>query len=183
MKRKYEAFDPQSEILGQTLFALFLCAHHDILRPSAKKHGLVNIEPEQWYPLSALMAVFNDLANGKTANVDFVSFGLTVAEVTPTAVERGTVPFEEALLRFATTSYQMVHRGEVGEQIVEKVGERHLKIISRTPYPDDFWIGLYYGIARQSLPPGSQLSLQFDETIPRQDEGGDVTVIHVTWNH
>jgi hypothetical protein len=46
--------------------------------------------------------------------------------------------------------------------------------------PDDLEYGILYGFAKRFLA-GTQFTVWYDEDLPRMDQGGDQTVIHVKW--
>jgi hypothetical protein len=184
MAGKYQAFDPNSEAIGSSLLGFIQCIRSKDIGPYLEKHGLTNIDPNGWYPVQTWLDVLSDLAEERPGQVmfDFVSVGMAVAAVIPLPEEYyASLPFEEALLASGGSGYKRNHRGDAGEHSVEKVGEHHIKITIRTPYPDDLLYGVYYGLSRRFLPPGHHFTLQYDEETPRRDKGGEVTIMHLTW--
>ena len=58
----------------------------------------------------------------------------------------------------------MQHRnGDVGEERAEKLGDKHLRLIMKTPYPDDLAYGVVWGMARRFLPTGTHFTVKYDE--------------------
>ena len=77
-------------------------------------------------------------------------------------------------------SYHMQHRkGDIGNVVTEKIDEGHFKLTDTGIYPDNLQYGVCYGFVRRFRPPGQSFRVKFDEDIPRRDEGGEVTIIHV----
>jgi hypothetical protein len=77
--------------------------------------------------------------------------------------------------------YLMQHRGDTGEERVEKLGDQHMRLTMRTPYPDDLPYGVVWGMARRFLPEGTQFLIKYDETEPHRDLGGEYTVLDISW--
>jgi hypothetical protein len=77
--------------------------------------------------------------------------------------------------------YQYNHRGDVGEQHVELVDDHRLRVTIRTPYPDDLFYGMYYGLVRRYAPADIEYTVAYDDSTPRRDQGGEQTVLYITW--
>jgi hypothetical protein len=181
---KYQAFDPNTEIIGQNVLGFLECVNKDRVRPFLEKHGLTDIQPDAWYPLQTWLDVLSDMSEqaGGGAMMDYVGIGMKIAETAVYPPEYAGMSFEDILMQSDAT-YQMQHRGGyVGEQSTEKVGEGRLVLRLKTPYPDDLAYGVVYGQARQFLPPGTDFTIAYDEDAPRFDQGGDWTYIHITWS-
>jgi hypothetical protein len=181
---KYKTFDPNAEIIGQAMLSFVECSNREAIMPFLEKHGLSNIEPDQWYPVSRWLDVLNDVAeqrSGMDAVFDFVSVGMKTAETAVYPPPFLALPFEEAMF-LSNEGYQMNHRnGDAGEYIVEKSADKHLKVTVRTPYPSDLTYGLLYGQARRFLPPGTSFTVQYDADVLLPEQGGSNTVIHIQW--
>lgn len=184
MSRRFEAFDPNTEVIGQNVLAFVECSSRDTIMPFLHHHELSHIDPEQWYPLQKWLDVLSDLANSKAAMFDFVSIGVKIAEtaVYPPEVESGQVPFAE-LVMLIPQIYQIQHRGgDVGIEQTEKIGASHVRLIMRTPYPDDLAYGVVWGMARRFLRGGERFRIAYDETEPRRDHGGERTILDISWS-
>ena len=183
MANKYQSFDPNTEVLGQPMLGFIYCLRQEEIRPLLEKHGLTDIEPNGWYPLQKWLDVLGDLTEERSgqAMFDFVAVGMKIADMAEFPPEFDTMPLEQVLSGFSA-SYQRDHRGgDAGEIIVEPVKEGHVKVVVRTPYPDDTWYGFVWGLFRRYSSPGTGFRVKYDEGLPRRDEGGEVTVIHVEW--
>ena len=183
MAKKYQAFDSAAEAKGYAMLGFVQCIRGEEIKPYLKKHGLSNVDPEGWYPIQKWLDVLSDLAEERPgeAMFDFVAVGMKIMEVAQFPPQLDSMPFEQVFIALADDYRTAQHRGNVGEIVNELVEEGHMKGTIRTPYPDDYWYGLFYGTARRFLPPGTHFIVKYDEDTPRRDEGGDVTIIHITW--
>jgi len=184
MARKYIAFDPKAEVNGYSLLGFSQCLRKEVVQPLLEAHGLANIDPAGWYPVQDWLDVLNDLAEERPgqAMFDFVAVGMKVAETTQYPPEFKGLPLPKIFTIGNEQFRSLQHRGgDVGEIVLEVVGSKHVIQKVRTAYPDDFWYGLFYGFTRLFLPPGTHFTLYYDPEIPRRDEGGEWTLIHVTW--
>lgn len=182
--KRYVSFDPNVEIIGQNVLGYLECINRENVLPFLQQRGLDNIDPQKWYPLQDWLDVLNDLENqsGGGAMMDFVSIGMKIAELAQFPPEFDQLPFDE-LLAVNDRAYQMQHRnGDAGYQTTEKISEGHVTITLKTPYPDDLAYGVVWGECKRFLPAGTNFTVFYDESAPRHDDGGDVTVIHIKWD-
>lgn len=182
MSQHYESFDPKAEIIGQNVLGFVECVNKDRILPFLKKHALNPIDPNRWYPLQKWLDVLNDMVTAEGSMFDFVSVGMKIAETAVYPPEVENLPFA-AFVMMIPQVYQMQHRnGNVGEERAEQLGEKHLQLIMRTPYPDDLAYGVVWGMARRFLPAGTSFLIEYDETEPRRDHGGETTVLDISWD-
>lgn len=180
---RYQAFDPQAEVRGAIILSLIDCVQEEEIAPFLQKHGLLSIDPEGWYPMQSWLDLLSDIrsASAENALFDFVCIGMKVSERVklPPGFER--LSYEELVMN-RNQIYQAQHRGgDIGGYSVEKAEDNHIAIAAKTPYPDDLIYGVMCGEAQRFLPPGARPAVTFDEQLPRRDQGGEVTVIHVRW--
>lgn len=174
---------PNAEVLGQNFRAFTDNLESQTTRPIMEKYGIPNPAPDQWYPLSMLLGVLNELARKPEVSAGLVAIGLKIGEIVPMPPGRPN-PTLEQVLRGWNGIYQMLHRnGDVGTIAVEKVGPQHFKLTFTDVYPDDFSYGIIYGYGRRFLPLGTQFTVYYDPNVTPRDRGGDgnTTVIHITW--
>lgn len=181
---KYEAFGPDAEVLGQNVLAFVECTNSDNIRPFLERHGLDEIDPERWYPMQDFLDVLNDMENevGGAAALDFVSIGLQLIETAVFPPEVDELSLEEIMLGW-NESYQLNNRGaHIGDFDTELVVDKHLKITTRIPYPDDYNYGVFYGAAKRWLPENTPFTVYYDEEAPRRDiDGSQSTIVHIEW--
>lgn len=181
MPRKYQAFDPDSEVIGQSMLSMIECINQESIRPILEKRNLTDIQPDDWYPVQDWLDVLNDLTEDGDHMLDFVSVGMKAAEITPWPPELEQLPFDQAIAAINDAFIRQIHRGDVGDVQSELVDDTHLKITLRTPYPDDLMYGAAYQHARHFLPPSANFAVFYDEDEPRRDMGGEVTIVHIEW--
>jgi len=184
MAGKYQAFDPNTEVNGYSMLGFIQCLRKEEIRPYLEMRGLDNIDPEGWYPLQSWLDVLSDLAEKRPGQsmFDFVAVGMKVLEMThfPPGFETLSLP---KMLAAGNEAYAKVqHRGgDAGEVVLEVIDPHHCVQKVRAPYPDDFWYGIFYGFCRRYLPPGTHFTVYYDENMPRREQGGEQTLIHITW--
>ncbi len=178
---RYASFDSNVEVIGHNMLSFVQNVNASNVLPLLKKHGLAEIDPAEWYPLQRWLDVLSDLSSQAGSMFDLVAIGAAISKtaVMPPEVEK--MPFEQ-FLYLVDQVYQMQHRGgNAGQVEIEKVADRHMKLKVRVPYPDDLEYGTTYGFAHRFLPKDADVIVEYDPDLPRREEGGDYTVIHVMW--
>lgn len=173
--------DPSAEVIGQTMLSFIDNLQSDRIMPLLKRHGLDDIQPDQWYPLQDWLEVLNDLAREGDFSSSVVAIGMQITEkmLVPPEVEQLSLG---EILEMWNDLYQMQHRGaDVGCVRTEKVAPNHYVCTQEVMYPDDMSYGVAYGMARRWLPHGTPFTVKYDDTILNRDNGGPQTVIHVMW--
>ncbi len=179
---RHELFHPDHEYLGQVLIDFENAVGGERIHPLLEKHGLGDIDAEVWYPAQRFMDVMNDLQDSGMADMlDFVSIGLKHVEQAIMPPEFAALSLVE-ILSGMDAAYHLNNRGtDIGEIKCEIVSNRHVKMLVRVPQPDDVWYGICYGYVRRHAPEGTTFTVYYDEDAPRRHEGGDHTIIHITW--
>ncbi len=176
---QFVSFDPNTKVRGTTLLT-YIAAMGEGGRAALEKHGLVDIQPDSWYSLQALLDVFRDVDRGDFSSVlDLVHIGMRIPEhaLWPPAIQ--TV--EDAFFSI-DEAYHMNHKdGDIGHYFVELIGEDTLKVIAENPYPCDFDYGLLYAIAKHYLPEGKHLVVEHDTDAPCRKHGDASCTYHVSW--
>jgi hypothetical protein len=173
--------DPSVEVLGVNVLGIADNMRADEISPFLEKHGLLNVQPMEWYPCQQWLNAMNDLAEHTNLMSNLVAIGLKVAEnvVLPPDLANASLT---QMLELWNDIYQMQHRGgDIGQVITEKIGDKHYKTTHVHLYPDDLTYGVGYGFARRFLPTGTQFTVSYDEVVPRMDQGGTETIIYVKW--
>lgn len=178
---RYVSFEADTELNGNTALAFLKNIRHDNIVDILKKHGMDNIDPTAWYPLQSVLNIMNDIYESSDASTNFVSIGIAAAQLgidnLPPQMANATL---EQLLMAYPAVYQQRHRGgDPGEIAVKKVDDSHYIITMRVPYPDDVFYGVMYGYVRHFCPQNKRFSLRYDPDLPRREDGGENTLVHV----
>ena len=179
---RYHVFSADHEIPGKILIDLENAVGSDEIMPFFAKHGMTNIDPLAWYPMQKLLDIYNDMVDTKNGTMfDFVSIGMKEAEQAIVPPQFQTMPLLD-ILKGVAQVFNLNNRGsDYGSCTAEVITDKHIKITLRAATPDDIWYGVFYGFVRRFAPKQTQFSVRYDPNIPRRENGGDVTIIHITW--
>jgi len=180
---KWHVFSEDHEFPGQILIDLANAVGSDQIMPYFAKHGLTNIDPKAWYPQQKLLDVYNDMQATKNGTMfDFVSIGTKQAEQAIVPAQFASMPLLD-ILQGVGQVFKLNNRGtDIGEMRCETMTDKHVKMILRVTTPDNLWYGIFYGFVRRFIPKDTRFTVYFDKDVPRRDNGGDVTIIHITWD-
>ena len=174
--------EPGMEISGQLAISMLHNMQSDSFKTFLAKNGLTEIIPEQWYPFQSVLNVFRDVAQQRGATFDFVAVGLDAVDRYDLPPQLAGMSLEEFFLNvLPKVPGKQYRNGESTQLLVEKVGEHHLLIRAITAYPDDTVYGFVYGFARRFAPRGTHFTVKDDEQTTRRDQGGEETLLHLTW--
>jgi hypothetical protein len=114
--------------------------------------------------------------------LDLVSIGMKLVECAPMPPQFASLPIL-AILQSAPAAYKLTDRGtDPGDIRCEVVADKHVKLYFRLPDPDDQLYGITYGYMRRfASPRGIRFTVYYDKEALRREEGGEYTIIHVTW--
>jgi hypothetical protein len=174
---------PETETIGVNITAFFDNLRDANTKPIMEKYGLLNIDPESWFPASKYLDALNELGQNPDFSSNLVAIGLEVGSMTPLPPDLENPTLEEVLMRW-DDMYQMLHRGaDVGGVVIEKISDTHYKTTHTVIYPDDMSYGVLYGYGRRFLPPGTRFKVYYDPDVLPRDMGGQegCTIIHITW--
>ena len=176
---QFVSFDPNAKVRGTTILT-YVAALGEAAYPILEKHGLIDIEPDAWYPLQPLLDALKEIYEGDfSAVLDMVHIGMKIPEHVIWPPEIQTL--EDALFSI-DVAYHMNHAdGEVGFYQATQVNEREIEMVCQNPYPCDFDYGLLYAIAQRYLPPDGDLIVFHDENGPCRKYGDDSCTYHITW--
>lgn len=173
--------DPETQVIGQTMRSFLENLRAEDVQPILQKHGLLDIQPDQWCPAQAFMDVMNDLAQESDLTSNLVAIGMSTIQHAVVPPQLAEAPFTKVLESW-NTLYARQHRGgNIGGNVIEKVSDQQYKITLGNIYPDDFTYGVLYGMAKRWLPQGTHFKLHYDQGNPRRDEGGVTTILHISW--
>ena len=178
---RYEPFGPDAEVFGGGMLAFIKSVNFQSFSKILEKHNLESIDPEKWYPQAVWLDAFTEIANNTNAIHNLVSIGMKIAESAPLPPEVQQMPFIEMMMNF-NQSYLNNNRGkDIGGIETIIVDDNHIIMVDKTPYPDDFVYGAYYEFARRFLPFGTNFHVKYDDEVPRREQGGTETRVHITW--
>ena len=179
----YRVFSADQEIPGKILIDLENAVGSEEIMPFFVKHGMTNIDSQAWYPMQKLLDIYNDMTDHKDGTMfDFVSIGMKEAEQAIVPSRFQTMSLSEILMS-VTQVFDLNNRGsDYGSCKAEKVTDKHVRVTIRAATPDDIWYGVFYGFVSRFAPKGVHFTLKYDPDIPHRENGGDETVIHITWD-
>ncbi len=178
----YQSFDPQTEINGRSAEGLVRSVMHDDIAHILQHHGLNQIDPEAWYPLQAVLDVLNAISGeGVNASPAFVSIGMAAAEASLAVMPSQTksLSIVEFFSKYAARWPTLHRNGDVGSVEYQRVNENHVVLTLRVPYPDDVMYGTLYRYASFFKPKGKHITVAYDGKLPRREQGGEATVVHI----
>jgi hypothetical protein len=179
---QYKAFGPDAEVYGAAMLAFVKSINFTEFEAILHEHGLHEIEPERWYPQQVWLDIFSEISSQFNSSPNLVSIGMKIAETAPVPPEVQALPFEQIMLGFNEGSYLANNRGkDIGCIEASLLEAKHLLMTDKTPYPDDFVYGAYYGMAKRFLPRGTKFTVKYDERTPRREQGGSETPVHIIW--
>lgn len=179
---KYKSFGPDAEVYGAAMMAFIKSINYANFGAILKAHELDEIIPDRWYPQQIWLDVFSEISQQMDASSNLVSIGLKIVEAAQMPPEVQQMPFIDIMKGFEQGSYKTNNRGaDIGSIDIQIVNDHHIIMIDRTPYPDDFVYGAYYGMARRFLPEGTDFILKYDEKMKRREAGGQSTNVHIIW--
>ncbi len=178
---KYELFHPDTEIIGQAILDFGEAVGNEQFQAFFDRHRLTDIQPDRWYPAQKWMDVLNDIDDTGKSMFDFVSIGIQQLQMAIMPPEFDTMPLID-ILKSLEEAYQMNYRGtDIGGITAEIVDDKTVKMIIQSFEPDHLWYGNLHGLMRRFAPDGMEYTIAYDPDVPRREEGGDVTIIHVNW--
>jgi hypothetical protein len=174
--------DPGTEVSGATLSSLIQNVNSTDIAPFLRRYSLEYIDAADWYSSEIFLDFLNEMIHHPNTMYNLVAIGISIAEVAIMPAELEHATFEE-IVRSWNAHYQANFRnGYVGRKTAIQVDHNRYKVIlDQTILPDDLEYGVLYGFAKRFLPHGTPFSVWFDEDLPRLDEGGAQTVLHVLW--
>jgi len=178
---QYTWIDPKAEVLGRSASGMVSNIKHEEIDEILKKHHLDQMDMNGWYPVQAVLDVLSEVSDNTNASENLVAVGMRVGEigVVNLPAEFANASLVQVLEAYCTTIFQGRHRGNVGTLSLNKDDPSHLIVTACVPYPDDLIYGIFFAYARHFTPRGERFVVRYDETIPRREQGGDKTIIHI----
>jgi hypothetical protein len=176
---------PGLETIGINLSAFYDNLQGENTKPVMEKHGVMNIDPQKWYPAQKLLDALNELSDMPDFMGNMVAIGKKIGEITPIPPEISEKPTLPQVLNIWDGLYQYLHRnGDAGQIVIEKVSDSHYRTGHSVLYPDDLSYGVAYAFARRFLPPKTGFKVYYDTEHPIRDYGGagEFSYIHIKWD-
>lgn len=178
----YTSFDPEAKVIGQAMLGFSAVVEAKEMVPLLIKHGLTDVQPDQWYPLQKWLDLLTDLSqtpDKMSTMLIFIDIGSKVAnniflpeEVLAFIRQNGFVAF---MVASASATYYRDHQGYVGKHQVEKISANHFKMTLQTPYPPDFWYGLCHGLAARFCP---LYVVHYEDIAMHSAAPGETVILH-----
>lgn len=153
------------------------------LEPLLKKHGLMEIDKEAWYPAEKWIAVMNDMADDPALESNYVAIGMKVAEnvVMPPPLQGAPLG---KILEMWDVIYKKQHKGDnIGGKNIEKLSDTKYRAVLNDLYPDDLSYGVAYGWCRRFLPQGTRFIVKYEDIDNRRDTTGtETTTLLIEWS-
>lgn len=180
--KPYIAGTPEAMVIGQTVLAFAENIEAEKIKPILPKHGLDNIDPEEWYPHQNWMNVLKELDEtlGEQASTTFIAFGKKVVETAVMPPEIKTIP---DVLNLLHDIHHLNLRNIPDEEgySIEKKGEKHYWVYHNTPNPDVAIYGFIWGlVARYKQPHEVFIVQQIENPNPEEKPG---SVFEVKWGN
>lgn len=174
----YALFHPDTELLGGLVLSYIQSINVENYRDLYADFGLDALEPDKWYPAQPMIDIFNRLVERGGEMFDFVSIGMAVAKTVPLPP---TIAISDVMIQSPQFYLSGIRGTDPGWYRTSLVSSHHVQLDYRVPFPDDFQYGIIFGLAQKTKPAGSSFLVQYDDTQPRREQGGEFTRIHVTW--
>lgn len=145
----YVAGSPEAEVLGQTMIAFLENINADEMQPIMARHGLTEIDPEQWYLHQLWMDILKSIEeSNENAMMTFVAIG---KEVVRTAV----MPDSIQTVPDALNALHPIHHANLRNipedegYSIEVVADNHYIVYHNTPNPDYAIYGFLWGLVQR----------------------------------
>ncbi len=162
---RYKASSPTAEYPSTVVSSFFVNLRSDIIQPILEKHGLSAVNLEDWYPQQLILDILQDMEKRFTFE-ELVAVGMKVAEVVPLPPNINSI---ESFLAFTDPIYKAGtrHTPEWETVTVEKVAERHFRLMFNVPIPPFVNYGFMFGTLRRLRGHNQQPIIQLtDEGTP-----------------
>ena len=177
---QFEAFSSRVEVLGEVVLSLVnvMGAFKSISRDALRKNGIVDPQPDKWYPQQAWLDSFKVIADKVGPN--------TLYQVGRQVPQQYNFPpginSIESAMSDLDEAYRMSHRGgEVGHYRFRILGLNVGQMTCDNPYPCDFDRGIISALAERFEPPGALVDVRHQEDAPCKKQGADSCTYTISW--
>lgn len=177
-----KVFHSDHEILGQMISDFTGAIGSDQFHSLIEKYGYRKVDPKQWYSLQQFLDFTEDLRKQSGGRLNLVSIGISMAMNGVFPPDLDQMPILE-ILKLIPLSYPLNNRGtNIGYVKAEILTAMHVKFMIKNPYSEDMIYGTTYGIMKRfATPQKLSFTVYYDENVPRREEGGEETIIHIEW--
>lgn len=180
---QFVSFDPAVKVIGQSilLFANAMDFGKEERIEILEKHGLVNLDPTQWYDLQKWLDAFKELSEGMWASTLFI----IGKEIPGNAKFPPQIDSIEKALYSINIAYHMNHsQGNIGIYDVTMFDavQRKAEMVCRNPYPSDFDRGILAAMAERFKPADSiATEVTLDLSKESRLNGADSCTYLISW--
>lgn len=174
--------EPGTQVAGATVMSLIENVQAADLSELVKKYGFENVAPNMWYSLEDFLRFLAEMVENPEMTFNSVAIGMSIADTAHMPPGMESPSFTEMVEGWDAHYQANFRNGDVGHKVTVKLSPKHYKVVhNNTKMPDDLEYGVLYGFAKRFLPPGTDFTVWYDEDVIQMDEGGDQTVLHVSW--
>jgi hypothetical protein len=177
--QKHIAPSPEAELRGQLLIGLKLSADSEAMVSILEKHGLTNIDPNQWYPMQAMLNVENDIyASNDNISKKLVSLGIQFAQEWVFAPDVETI-FDALHIQIQLINQMFRNVPDEHGITLQDVSKKHLRMFANIPYADDSIYGAFWGTVNRFKPKDSLFTVRIIDNPDPENHPG--TCFDVKW--
>lgn len=180
---QFVSFDPAVKVIGNSIL-LFVNAMDfgkeeriEIL----EKHGLANLDANEWYDLQKWLDAFKELSEGIWASTLFI----IGKDIPANAKFPPDIDSIEKALYSINIAYRMNHTsGDIGSYDVTMfdAAQRKAVMVCRNPYPSDFDRGILAAITERFKPEDSvSTEVKLDLSKESRVNGADSCTYLISW--
>lgn len=170
---------PGVEVTGAVVLSMVsvMGAFKSVALRILAKNGIVDPQPDRWYPHQAFLNSFKTLVEEVGPN--------TVGQIGRLIAMQGEIPpmisSPDQALQMLDMNYYSQHRGgDVGHYTYISTGERSGTMISTTPNQSEFDRGLLQSLVER-LAPGCLVEVTLDEKAETRKRGGKSCTFLISW--
>ena len=184
---EFKAIDPGTRVIGQAIqpfVAAFPAELADVGSKILEKHGIHNVNPEDYYPQQAFLNAMKEIHDTFGPQMLFrIGEQVATHAILPPGIDS-----LEAALSSIDVAYKMNHGGSdnIGTYSYTYLGVSRgiskAKMVCENPYPSSFDRGLIEGFAKRFKPEGCEdIIVKLDDTQPTRLTGGESCTYLISW--
>lgn len=142
---------PDTLQLGAPMQALLSNIRTEELMPILVKHGITEIQDDQWYPMQIFLDVFRDIVERSGGvTLDLIAIGIRGVETSaPFPPEIDTVEKGLGVMDYASRQVNVKNVPPEFGYPITQIAEGHLQVTNNTPIPDESIYGYIWGITNR----------------------------------